>query len=417
MVGRSCWAKAPRLWRLTGLYAVLVFLVAAISGCGGSDTQTIFVAVTPTPTAIPTATPIPSPTPPSPFATTGSMTSPRTGHTATLLSNGEVLIAGGEDDSGHILASAELYSSKTGTFIATGSMNSPREFHAAALLAGGQVLITGGLNNSGAVISTAELYDPATGKFTLTTAAAPGSGTNMVVAREFQTATTLTNGQVLIAGGRDDKGVILESAELYDPPTAKFALTGNMTDSREFHTATLLGPGPLAGMVLIAGGQDNNLVDQGSAELYDAAAGSFIATTGNMTEPRQHHTASLLSNGNVLIAGGFGTSDALQSAEIFQPATQSFAATGVMSDQRVFHAAAALKSGEVLVAGGVDDGAFVVPSADLFESTTGTFSNAGNMTDAREEFTATLLTDGTVLIAGGQNNSGGVVATAELFTP
>jgi hypothetical protein len=346
------------------------------------------------------------------------MTSPRTRHTATLLANGEVLIAGGEDDSGHILASAELYDPTTGTFTATGDMNDSREFHAAALLTGGQVLISGGLNNAGAVVATAELYDPATGKFTLTTGAFPGSGTNMVTSREFQTATTLTNGQVLIAGGRNDAGSIVASAELYDPATGKFAsTTAAMTDSREYHTASLLPAGPLAVMVLIAGGQDNSLAVQSSAELYNPATGTFIATTGNMTEPRQNHTATLLIDGSVMIAGGFGTSDALQTVELFQPATQSFSATGAMSDQRVFHTATLLTSGNVLVAGGVDDGAFVVPSADLYVPATGVFSPAGNMTDAREDFTATLLPDGMVLIAGGQNNSGGVVATAELYAP
>jgi hypothetical protein len=343
------------------------------------------------------------------------MTSPRTNHTATLLSTGEVLIVGGENDAGQILASAELYNATTGTFTATGSMNDSREFHAAALLASGQVLITGGLNSGGAVVSTAELYDPATGKFTLTTN--PPPGTNMVVPRESHSATTLTSGQVLIAGGRDDKGAILSSAELYNPATGAFVLTGSMTDSRQFHTATLMLAGPLTGMVLIAGGQDESLADQASAELYNPDTGTFAATTGNMTSARQSHIAALLGNGEVLLAGGLGTGDALESAEVFKPATQTFAAVGAMSDQRVFHAAATLKSGQVLVAGGVDDSAMVAASADLFDPVAGTFSVAGNMTDARQGFTATLLAGGKVLIAGGQDNSGGVVATAELFTP
>ena len=409
--------KVPRLSRSVALLAVLTLLFLTVSSCGSSSDHTIFVAVTPTPAPSPTATPSPAPTPISRFMATGTMTNPRTRHTATLLTTGEVLIAGGEDDAGHILASAELYNPSTRTFTATGSMNDSREFHAAALLTSGQVLITGGLNNSGAVIATAELYDPATGKFTLTTAVSPG-GTNMVVAREFQTATTLTNGHVLIAGGRDDSGNIVASAELYDPATAKFTLTsGSMTDSRQYHTATLLTTDTLAGMVLIAGGQDNNLVDQSSAELYNPATGSFTATAGNMTEPRQSHTATVLLDGDVMIAGGFGTSDALQTVELFQQSTQSFVPTGIMSDQRVFHTATMLTSGNVLVAGGVDDGAFVTPSADLYVPATGVFSPAGDMTDARQEFTSTLLNDGTVLIAGGQNNSGGVVATAELYSP
>ncbi len=355
------------------------------------------------------------------------MTIARKSHTATLLATGQVLVAGGRDNNGNVLASAELYDPTTGKFTATGKMNDSRVSHTAALLATGQVLIAGGQNDSGAVVATAELYDPSKGTFTLTTAAFPGTGSNMTDSREFHTATTLANGQVLIAGGQDNSSTILATAELYDPAKGSFALTTaafpgtgtNMTDSRENHTATLFTSGFLSGRVLIAGGLDNSSVVEASAELYDPANGSFTAT-GNMTAAREFETATLLANQQVLFAGGFGVTDALSSAELFNPATATFAPTGNLSDARNLAAATLLESGKVLVAGGADliD---VLNSADLFDpganSGAGAFTPAGTMTDSREDFTATLLPSGQVLLAGGIDDAGNTVASAELYKP
>ena len=355
------------------------------------------------------------------------MTAARKSHTATLLATGQVLVVGGRDNNGNVLASAELYDPTTGKFTATGSMSDSRESHTAALLTDGQVLIAGGQDDSGAVVATAELYDPTKGTFTLTTAAFPGTGSNMTDSREFHTATTLANGQVLIAGGQDNSSAILATAELYDPAKGSFVLTTaafpgtgtNMTDSRENQTATLFTSGFLSGRVLIAGGLDNGSVVDASAELYDPANGSFTAT-GNMTAAREFETATLLANQQVLIAGGFGVSDALSSAELFNPATGTFAPTGNLSDARNLAAAALLESGKVLVAGGADL-IGVLNSADLFDpgadSGAGAFSPAGTMTDSREDFTATLLPSGQVLLAGGIDDAGNTVASAELYKP
>jgi len=394
-------------------------LILAVSGCGSSGNNTIIILPTQTPTPTPTATP----TPVSPFSATGSMTSPRTGHTATLLANGQVLIAGGTDDHGNSLTSAELYDPTTGKFTATGSMNDSRAFHTAALLGDGEVLVAGGRDNSGAVIATAELYDPAKGSFTLTTAAFPDTGTNMTDSREFHTATTLENGQVLIAGGQDLADPILATAELYDPANGRFTRTTSafpgigtdMTDSRESHTATLFTGGTLKGMVLIAGGLDNTSVVQASTELYNPANGSFTAA-GNMTAAREKQTATLLADQNVLVAGGFGVSDGLFTAELFDPTTQGFTATGDLSDERQSAAATMLPGGKVLVAGGANliD---VLDRADLFDPSAGAFSQVGPMTDSREMFTATLLPSGEVLLAGGVDDAGQVLASAEIYKP
>ena len=414
-------------WRSIALSATLGWLILALPGCGGSGNQTVVLVVTPTATPAPTSTPTGTPTPVSPFSATGSMTTARKSHTATLLASGQVLVVGGRDNNGNVLASAELYDPTTGKFTATGSMGDSRVSHTAALLADGQVLIAGGQDDSGAVLATAELYDPGKGTFTLTTAAFPGTGTNMTDSREFHTATTLANGQVLIAGGQDNASTILATAELYDPAkgsfvptTAAFPGTGtNMTDSRENHTATLFISGLLSGRVLIAGGLDKASVVDATAELYDPANGSFTAT-GNMTAAREFETATLLANQQVLIAGGFGVTDALSSAELFNPATGTFAPTGNLSDARNLAAATQLESGKVLVAGGADL-IGVLNSADLFDpganSGAGAFTAAGTMTDFREDFTATLLSKGQVLLAGGIDDAGNTVATAELYTP
>jgi len=158
------------------------------------------------------------------FVATGSMTDFRYGHTATLLNNGQVLIAGGYDG-GAVTDSAELYNPATGTFTATASMTSPRYGQTATLLKNGQVLIAGG-DDGDSDTDSAELYNPATGTFTATG--------NMTDSRSEHTATLLNNGQVLIAGGSDDTS----SAELYDPATGTFTATGRMTTVRDGHTAT-----------------------------------------------------------------------------------------------------------------------------------------------------------------------------------
>jgi hypothetical protein len=346
------------------------------------------------------------------FVPTGSMTAARESHTATLLPSGMVLIAGGAFYTAP-LPSAELYNPAAGTFTATGNMTTYRDSHTATLLPSGKVLIAGGADDNGTALASAELYDPATATFTATG--------NMTAARSGHTATLLGNGKVLIAGGTSGYHTTFASAELYDPATATFTATGNMTAARSGHTATLLGNGK----VLIAGGVswDATTYDattSASAELYNPSAGKFTAT-GSMTVARQQHTATLLNDGRVLIAGGesIGVVDFnLASAELYNPGTGTFTAIGNIATYRENHTATLLDDGKVLVAGGDAINGASVNLVELYDPSAGTFTATGSMTVARRYHTATLLGNGEVLIAGGDGYDGGVDrirASAELY--
>jgi WD40 repeat protein len=212
------------------------------------------------------------------------------GHTATLLASGKVLVVGGEglaqSPGGrglrrHPLASGELYDPHTGAWTVTTPMHAARSGHTATLLPSGKVLVAGGGGGS------AEVYDPQTGRWTVT-----GS---MHTARGGHTATLLPNGTVLVAGGSGGS-----SAEVYDPRTGRWTVTASMHEGREAHTATLLSNGE----VLVAGGQGNGLPSQtlSSAELYDPRTSRWMVTTP-MHDARYGHTATLLRDGTVLVAG------------------------------------------------------------------------------------------------------------------
>jgi hypothetical protein len=332
--------------------------------------------------------------------------------TATLLQNGKVLLVGGQQGaSTAAFATADLYDPATGTFSSTGGLNTPRYLHTATLLNDGTVLIVGGQIN-GVFVPTAEIYNPA------------GSGTfantanNPINTRVLHTATLLADGTVLITGGFNGS-VIQQTAEIYDPVAHTFTSVGPMNNSRMNHTATLL----TNGKVLIAGGDVNGDIVV-SAEIYDPVTRQFTYT-GNMNAARQNHTATLLANGTVLIAGGLSNpsgTTGIGTAEIFNPflsgGTFSFTAGG-LNAARGAHTATLLPDGTVLVAGGYNCpppscGNPVQGIAEIYDLTSGLFFPTGSLINARWEDTATLLNDGTVLIAGGFSGSS-ATATAERY--
>jgi hypothetical protein len=291
-------------------------------------------------------------------------------------------------------------------------LQSARLGHTTTLLPDGRLLIAGGgygpdLIDGYWVVDQAELYDPATDSFT-----AAGS-----VSRDFHTATLLNTGDVLLAGGEVGwttslpyVPILPNSAELEKPNTT-YVPTGSMYSARESHTATLLKDG----RVLIVGG----VVPAGlgwtalnSAEIYDPSTNSFSGV-GDMKVARTYHTATLLPDGKVLITGG-GYPGGGQTAEVFDPGTSSFTQVGNMSIVRSGHTATLLSSGKVLVVGGQVSGATV---ADLYDPATGSFTATATDSIPRTWHTATLLGNGTVLLAGGYGDHGADAMTTEIYDP
>jgi hypothetical protein len=364
------------------------------------------------------------------FKSTGTMGTARQFHTATLLdhglalTNGKVLVAGGNDGTGKALASAELFDPITETFTATkGSMGTPRAYHTATLLLDGTVLLTGGVDGSGTPLATAELFNPTTETF------APTNG-NMTSPRANHMATlfdhglALTNGKVLVAGGFDGN-IGLATAELFDPKSGKFTQTkGSMETARAYFTATLLDHGAALtnGKVLVAGGG----VD--TAELFDPDSETFTPT-GSMELVREHHTATLLNDGTVLVTGGGAhtsnpNGQSSSTAELFDPKTIVFTPTTVdMTTRRTNHSATLLNDSTVLVTGGFSvypnpvshrGDITYLATAELFDASA-SFIRTADMATARVYHTATILKDGTVLVTGGVDGTGTALATAELY--
>ena len=344
------------------------------------------------------------------FAPTGSMTTPRSGHTATLLQNGKVLIAGGSanplfgNPNGNF-ATAELYDPATRTFAATGNMTAALVAPTATRLADGRVLIVGGVPHTccGGYLPASELYDPSTGTFS---AAGVPPNINWVLT----TATLLNTGKVLITGIGGSNDTSNFGAALYDPLAGTFTATGSMALVHYSPTATLLA----SGKVLIAEGIcDEDYYYATGSELYDPVNGTFSPTAGTMP-CTFHSTATLLPNGKVLIVDGLGAG-----TEVYDPFTETFTASaGIHVDGS---AATRLPDGTVLISGGaVSDDGFCseesVADADLYDPATGTLGSAGVMTTPRWVHQSTLLADGTVLISGGFGDYG-PVASAEIYSP
>jgi hypothetical protein len=301
------------------------------------------------------------------FSATGTMTSARYGHSATLLADGTVLMAGGVwvDSTGLATAldTAEIYDPTAGTFSTAGTMKAVRYRHTATLLPDGTVLVAGG--SSGNILPlTAEIYDPNADTFSVT-------GT-MGTARFGHTATLLVNGTVLMAGGFNGSGN-LKTAELYDPDAGTFGSTGAMTTERVAHTATLLANGTVlmtggfGTIPLATGGFDT--IALATAEIYDPGAGTFSATGSSMTGSRFLHTATLLPDGTVFLSGGRASVSnvgSLASATVYDPTAGTFSATGNMRAARIGHTATLLPNDMVLVAGGFN-GTASLAGAELFQ--------------------------------------------------
>jgi hypothetical protein len=356
------------------------------------------------------------------FTAGSNMTTARSQHTATMLADSTVLIAGGYNSSGPV-SNAEVYDSVTDAFTPTGAMLND-SVNTATLLADGRVLLVG---------THAQLYDPSTRTFTAT-----GIGT----AIHGCAGTLLGNGKVLFTDDPPPYGPSA-NAELYDPDTGAFVPTGpyaSIDIARLDHgiapsyggwdcrRAILLADG----RVLVAGGV--------AAEIYDPHTDTF-SLTGTMAQyPGGIRTtlppwgdpsrATLLFNGIVLFSGGDGDLGPSTEAWLYNPLTGTFITTGRMSTPRSENTTTLLPDGTVLAAGSYEPGGYVFPNPEAIGTTefynpaTETFVRAAEMSTSRFGHTATLLADGKVLIAGGTtgyyappNKGYTYLSTTELYTP
>ncbi len=286
------------------------------------------------------------------------------------------------------------------TWSSPAALRTPRVEHTATLLPNSKVLVVGGYSPIGTT-ATAELYDPVANSWS------PAHG--MAAARRNHTATLLTNGKVLVVGGSDPNSNFppTPNAELYDALTDSWSAAASPSVSRELHTATLLPNGK----VLVAGGS----VSTAAAELYDPDSNVW-SSAGSLSIARVQHTTTLLSNGKVLVAAGNGQGQTdTTTAELYDPVANNWSLTGSLSTGRDWHTATLLPNGRVLVAAG-EVGAGETASAELYDPLADTWSLAGGLSTARYAHTATLLLDGKVLVAGGYSPLG-VTAAAELYDP
>jgi WD40 repeat protein len=336
---------------------------------------------------------------------TGNMTAPRHSHTATLLPNGKVLIAGGMPRNGVFLATAEIYDPALGRFAPVGKMNTTRGYGSTAtLLPDGKVLLAGG-RDAAACTANSELYDPATGAFLPTGA--------MTTPRCGSIAVLLQTGDVLIMGGNiDSDDSPQDSAELYHPSSGTFSSTGSMQAARVSFAAVRIKDGK----VLVVGGAKGGHA-LATAELYDPSPGRFIPA-GSMNSGRHKLGAALLPDGRALIVGGQGDGpwgSRLSTTEIFDPGTLSFKPGPKLDFERfkLTSGVVMLTNGQTLIAGGADQAEVFDPASNSFLRT------AGEKLDSFYFSTATLLSDGKVLIVGGygHNPGAGALSHAWLYQP
>jgi hypothetical protein len=337
------------------------------------------------------------------WTVTGSLNTARADHTATLLPNGQVLVAGGKSATG-ILASAEIYNPSTREWTVTGSMATPRIGHQATLLPGGQVLVSGGDNTTGALAS-AELYNPSTGKWTTT-----GS---MTIPRTLHGATLLLNGQVLVAAGNNTVGSTGNTAEVYNPSAGTWRATGSM---QSFHPFML---------VLLPDGRALAVDDSGNVnapgEVYNPSTGQWSLTAA-MYYAHSGAAAVLLPNGDVL---AYGNHFACYAGQFFNPSADTWSRTNGQCGTRIsLGPLVLLGTAKVLLAGGniiYSGKSSSVARANLYDPSTNTWLGTGALNQDRTAHTLTRLLNGQTLAAGGfvnvESGAATFLTSAELYTP
>jgi N-acetylneuraminic acid mutarotase len=353
------------------------------------------------------------------FTLGANLNTARSNHIAVLLPNNLVLVAGGTNGTTS-LKSAELYDPVKNTWTATGDMNTARVNHSAVLMLNNKVLVTGGFDGT-AALKTAEVYDPSTGKWTTTTA-------GMAFSHVFHTSTVLadTVGSVLIAGGvlGPSNNADATSTEVYSPTADAFTAGPKLPEPRQGHTTTVL----KSGKILLVGNSNGNAAK--AVVLPDAAPASVAVATGALNFGRYNHAASLLSNGSaltngmVLVTGGFGNNP--KSTELYNPTDNHWYPAGNMNEARALHTSTLLRNGKVLIIGGYNYTSGTLSTIEIFDPAVFSFSTPQTswstlpkvLNTARAAHTSTLLSNDNVLVVGTYLQGGGTPsASTEIWAP
>jgi len=332
-------------------------------------------------------------------------------NSTNLISGTRVLVAGGLRASGPT-STSEIFDSQTRRWSRAAPLSQARVAPAGVTLFGGNVLVSGGgslsITSPAGYLASAEIYDPASNTWR--------SAGRMSVPRANHTATLLADGRVLVAGGLNSSGHGIAAAEVYDARTDSWSSAGTMGEARYHHTATLL-PNR---KVLVAGGHqltgDGSTVALSSAELYDPASNSWTKAA-RMSVPRDNQTATLLPDGRVLeVGGGSRTAGFLASAEIYDPVVNRRSRGGRLDQPRAFHATTLLPGGEVLTMGGLND-CGALSSAEVFSPRSGLWRPTRSLRTPRGQLSATAFRDGQVVATGGATILGSILGSSELYLP
>lgn len=318
-------------------------------------------------------------------------------------------------------ADFSLRSVPVGQWEATGSLSVPRYDHTTTLLKNSRVLAAAGLRRATdepvEILTSAEVYQPQNGTWTPTG--------DLNEARWSHTATRLGDGRVLVAGGfvapyaASNAQPVTHTAEIYDPETGTWTPTGSMNVRRSLHTATLLADGT----VLVAGGRTcdeapparcNFLFRTNTAEVFDPSTGSWTQV-GDLSERRHTTSAATLHDGTVLVPAGFSELGTSRTADIYDPSTGTWRqTTGMLNIGRARQGAMLLHDGRVLVAAGFGGG----DTAEVYDPATDAWTLTGTVAEARRfNFRFVVLPDGQAMIAGGTIPFAGPSDTTEIYDP
>lgn len=328
---------------------------------------------------------------------------PRAQHTATILPNGRVLLIGGSLEPNDFVADEELIDPKSGLSDFTAPLHTVRHGHTATLLQDGRILVVGGYSLPGQWLSDAEIYDPVLDAWSVIPPLYP-HGVN-------HTATLMQDGRVLVVGGTiaSGYGSGTDRVEIFNPETSQWEVAAALDYPRASHTAQLLEDG----RVLIAGGGgDNDVPDGSDGLLYDPLTDSWKATNP-MVEPRHFGQSVRLSDGQILVVGGAIPNGPLgqlmtTSVEIYNPVTNTWRAAAPLTEARYAFVLTLLPNGTVLAIGGArewdsywTDNSFV-REIEMYDPRKNQWQILDELPQPRAYATGTLLPDGSVWIAGGQ---------------